>query len=145
MEPHVDKTDNLTFPKEEKEGVSICVVERDPFYKKLMEYSLKKITRFVEFMPDGVTALRRAKIRKPDLFICDPVAAKITVADFCRWAHEDLNLSSVPILIYSELDFEEEFETDGNVRFLKKPFVEDKLLDVVTQLLPALIVARQAK
>lgn len=142
MESHVDKTDNLTFPKEEKEGVSICIVERDPFYKKFMEYSLKKITRFVEFMPDGVTALRRAKICKPDLFIYDPVSAKIRAADFCRWAREDLNLSSVPILVYSELDFEEEFGNEGNVRFLQKPFLEDDLLDVVTRLLPAVTVAK---
>lgn len=144
MESPVDKTDNLRFPKEEKEGVSICVIERDPFYKRFMEYSLKKITRFVEFMPDGFTALRRAKIHKPDLFICDPVSAKITGSIFCRWVQEDAVLSAVPVLIYSELNLEEEFGVEGPVRFLQKPFIEDSLLDVVNQLLPPVIAARQA-
>ena len=138
-----NKPDDLGLPLEEREGVSIFVIDRDPFYRRLMEYALKKVTRFVEFMPDGITALKRARIRRPDLFICDPVSARVTSATFCRWVHEETALSSTPILIYSELNLEEGFGTEGSVRFLQKPFIEDGLLEVVGQLLPSIVISRQ--
>lgn len=125
----------IGFPQEEKEGFSIFVVERDPFYRRFMEHSLKKITRYVEFMPDGVTAVKRARIRRPDLVIYDPVSARVDNNTFCQWMGSNELFSSIPILIYSELNLEDEIGKEGNIQFLRKPFKEELLLETVNQLL----------
>lgn len=132
-----DSKDLLSFPQEELEGLSAFVVERDPFYRNFIGYALKKIIRYVEFIPDGITAFKRAKIRKPDLIVCDPIAAKVNSIQFCRWIREDPVISSTPILIYSELSLEEKFEDSNGISFLKKPFKEEELLKAVKQLTPA--------
>lgn len=128
----------LAIPKVEREGKLILVIERDPFYRLLMEYFLHLSSVEVEFVPDGILAMKRVKLRKPDLVILDVVLPKVDGLTLCRHFRGDEETKEVPILVFTVLDMEQESLAAGATAFLRKPFEEQKFRKVILQFIPSL-------
>lgn len=125
----------LKIPKQEKEGALVMVVERDPFYRHYIESFFRKARLELEFVTDGVTAMKRIKGRKPDLIITEAVIPRIDGLSLCKLVREDKSVSDVPIIVFSVLDLEEEAIEAGADSFLSKPFEENAFAKTVSQFL----------
>lgn len=102
----------------------VLIVERDRFFRKYIEAFFKELKCEYEFAQDGVTALKRIKIRTPDLLILDVCLPKIDGLSVCKHIHSDPATSKIPILIFSAIDVKQQALEAGAVDFLLKPFDE---------------------
>lgn len=127
---------SLVMPHVEKEGKLVFIVERDPFYRNFIEYCLKKHNYEVEFAFDGISALKRAKIRKPDLFVLDVILPRFDGLTLCRYIREDEEINSTPIIIFTILNVKREALEAGADFFLSKPFDEEEFMAAIFRFLP---------
>jgi CheY-like chemotaxis protein len=126
----------LKIPKVEKEGKICLVIERDPFYRGFIDSFFKKVHIELEFVQDGVSALKKVKTRKPDLLISEAILPKVDGLTLCRHIRTDRRISDMPIIIFSVLEIEEEALDSGADSFLLKPFDEKEFAKAVSRFLP---------
>jgi two-component system response regulator MprA len=127
---------SLKVPKVEKEAKICLVIERDPFYKVFIENFFRKVHVEIEFVQDGVSALKRVKTRKPDLLISEALLPKVDGLALCQYIRSDPKLSDLPIIIFSILEIEEDAVESGANFFLLKPFHEREFAKSVSRFLP---------
>lgn len=122
----------MIIPKAEVEGKHLLIVERDVFFKRYIESFLKHVPCEFEFVPDGVTALKRIKIRIPHLLIIDAHLPKIDGLSLCRHIHANFATAKVPVLMTGSLDLKAQAFEAGAVGFLQKPFGEQAFFKYIS-------------
>jgi CheY-like chemotaxis protein len=125
---------SLKIPQVPKEWKIVLIVERDPFYRSYIQEFLRKARLEQEFVLDGVSALKRIQMRKPDLFITEAVLPKVDGLTLCR--HVRSEVADLPIIVFSVLELEEEALAAGADLFLLKPYSEKAFSEAISRFLP---------
>ena len=123
----------------------ILVVDDDPDFVEILRWVLQTHGYQVETAPDGDTALRLAQSSPPDLMVLDVMMS--SVLDGVHVAHElseHLDLPHrIPVIMVSSIadsDMAAMFPTDEYLPidgWLSKPVQPERLLEIVSRLLPA--------
>jgi len=123
-------------PASNHEGSAlILVVERDPHVRELESYFLNEAGFSVEFAGDGLAALERARVMRPDIIITEVLVPKLDGLALCRAVKGDAELRRTVLLIFSILSVESRAREAGADAFLRKPLAERRLVDTVRVLL----------
>jgi len=114
----------MILPNAEKESPLVLIVERDRFFRRYLESFFKDLKCEFEFAQDGMTTLKRIKIRTPDLLILDVSLPRIDGLSVCKHIHSDPATAKIPILVFSSIDVKSQALEAGARDFLLKPFDE---------------------
>jgi two-component system response regulator MprA len=118
----------------------ILVVERDPHVRELEAYFLEEAGYSVEFAADGIAALERACVLRPQVVITEILVPKLDGLALCRKLKADPETAHAAVLVFSILMAAGRAREAGADAFLRKPLVESRLVDTVREL----VAARQA-
>ena len=83
---------------------------------------------------DGATALRSARAHPPALVILDLMLPDTDGFEVCRQLKGDATTASVPILMLTALDRDEQRQRGlacGAIAYMTKPFNPDQLIDAI--------------
>lgn len=122
-------------------GKKILVVEDDQGLRRAMTFMLAQVGHEVLFGKDGEEALRLAKEEMPSLILLDLMIPKINGFEVLRTLKADPKLSSIPVVVFSNLtqnaDREQVLKL-GAVDFVVKSDISvDQILGIVTKYLPS--------
>jgi CheY-like chemotaxis protein len=120
---------------------TILIIEDEPDVTTYLSTILDDNGYGVQTASDGVEAMQKIRISKPDLISLDiSLPEKTGVNIYCE-LKEDPQLSSIPVVMVTAIqkDFEEYIRSQKKIPppdgFISKPFVVDELLSVISQLL----------
>lgn len=113
----------------------ILAVERDPHIRELEAYFLNEAGYMVEFTEDGITALERARLLRPDIVITEVLVPRMDGLALCRRLKEDPQTRGIMVLIFSILAAGARAREAGAEAFLLKPLTPNRLVDTVRQLM----------
>lgn len=113
----------------------ILVVERDPHIRDLEAYFLNEAGFSVEFAADGIAALERARVLRPEIIITEVLVPKLDGLALCRTVKQDPELKHTVVVVFSILAVQSRAREAGADAFLMKPLAEKRLVDTVRQLL----------
>lgn len=113
----------------------ILVVERDPQVRDLEAYFLNEAGFAVEFVADGLAALKLAQDIRPDIMITEVLVPKMDGLALCRAVKKDEKLRDTVVLIFSILAVQSRAKDAGADAFLMKPLGERRLVETVRELL----------
>ena len=115
----------------------ILIVEDEPHSRMLLTEILKLAGYNIAQAADGQEALDCLRDADPDLIITDALMPNVNGHDLIRELKETVLWRDVPVIVLSArgkmADF---FESLKVVKFLKKPYSTDDLLDAVRSVLP---------
>lgn len=114
--------------------VLILVVERNPSVQRLERYFLEQAGYAVEFVSDGLSALKRARELKPAILVSEILVPELDGLSLCRALKTDSTTSNILVLIFSHLHAEDRAREAGGDAFLMKPLNEDLLINTVQKL-----------
>jgi CheY-like chemotaxis protein len=114
---------------------TILVVERDPHVRVLETLFLTEAGYAVEFADDGARALEQARRLRPDLLITEIMVPRLDGLALCRRLKDDPATQGIMVLIFSILTASARARDAGADAFLRKPLAEQKLVDIVEQLM----------
>lgn len=101
----------LNTPQEGKgRGLSVLIVEDDPFLSSLVKGRLEKEGFAVSVAPDGALALSSMQTGVPDLVLLDIIMPSMNGFDVLKKMKEDPKLKNVSVVIFSNLGQEHEIE-----------------------------------
>lgn len=119
---------------------NILVVDDDKNILRLLEFSLKRAGHTVIICDDGVQGLSEVKTRPPDLIVADVMMPKMTGYEFCKQIRTNLNLTELPIIMFSArfqpIDKQTALDA-GATDYLSKSTSPDVLIARINELLPA--------
>ncbi|MGH8005270.1 MAG: sigma-54-dependent transcriptional regulator, partial [Limisphaerales bacterium] len=129
--------DQLTINGDEvKEPLEIVLVEDDPSFLRVMEFSLKKEGFAVTSFPDGEQALPYLLNNKASLFITDLAMPKVGGIELLRrLSGQGSKATPVVITAYGTVETAVEAMKLGAFDYLTKPFSPEELVLVVRQAL----------
>lgn len=131
-----DLTPQLQQSGSNREGRAIIlVVERDPHIRELESYFLNEAGFTVNFAADGMDALERARLVRPDIIITEVLVPKLDGLALCRTVKTDPTLQHIVMLVFSILAVQSRAQEAGADAFLMKPLAEKRLVETVRQLL----------
>lgn len=113
----------------------ILVVERDPHVRDLEGYFLERAGYRVEFADDGEGALAQVQEIHPDLVITEVLVPGLDGLAVCRAIKGDPGLDGTAVLIFSILAVSRRAKEAGADEFLRKPLLEQSLVNTVEKLL----------
>jgi len=117
----------------------ILVVEDDKFLRELIVRKLSDEDFNVEEAVDGEEGLRKIKELKPDLVLLDLILPGIDGFEVLSRMKEEISLSSVPVIILSNLGQREDIERGlklGAVDYLVKAhFTPNEIIEKVKKVL----------
>lgn len=113
----------------------ILVVERDPHVRELEGFFLEKAGYRVEFAEDGEDALARVRDIRPDLVITEVLVPGLDGLAVCREIKRDPGLDGTAVLVFSILAVSRRAKEAGADEFLRKPLLEQSLVQMVEKLL----------
>lgn len=90
------------------EGKYVLVVEDDPFYSKIYKTKLAKENIEAEVVNNGDEALKTVKKARPGFVLLDLIMPGKDGFETLKELRADPNLSSVPIIVLSNLSQEED-------------------------------------
>jgi PAS domain S-box-containing protein len=129
----------VQFSQNGHEDDSVLIVNDIPDQLQLMNSLLRKAGYSVLTAEDGVEALDLAKKKHPDLVISDVTMPRMNGLEFCRLLRQDVELSSVPILLISAQRKDTESVVAGLLAgaddYLEVPFDSARLVAKVSRLL----------
>jgi CheY-like chemotaxis protein len=140
MEPSLRAVSDLS-PQHHPSGLNregsaiILVVERDPHIRELESYFLNEAGFTVNFAADGLDALERARLLRPDIIITEVLVPKLDGLALCRTVKTDPTLQHIVMLVFSILAVQSRAQEAGADAFLMKPLAEKRLVETVRQLL----------
>ncbi len=115
--------------------VLILVVERDPYIQAIEARLLEAWGYQPVFVPDGVTALEKARELLPRLLIAEILVPRLDGLRVCRALKNDPATGHIKVLIYSELLAERRAYEVGADAFLRKPLDVSVFVATVARLL----------
>jgi DNA-binding response OmpR family regulator len=116
----------------------ILVVDDSKTISDMVKSLLERIGFEVETAYDGVEALDKVKKVLPDLIILDVNMPKMDGFRVCRLLKFDRNFRSIPIIMLTARDEEENIKTGiktGADLYLTKPIEPEKLIEAVNKFL----------
>lgn len=123
----------------------ILCVDDEPSISGLVRQILKMAGHEVEVAESGPDALRRVRVREPDLIVLDRSMPEMDGLEVCRQLKANPFLSRIPVLMLtalSSIDFKIEGFDAGADDYLGKPFEPRELVARVSSLLR--LVARES-
>ena len=119
-----------------KEPLEIVLVEDDPSFLRVMEFSLKKEGFSVTSFPDGEKALPYLVNNKAALFITDLAMPKVGGMELLRkLSGQGVKVTPIVITAYGTVETAVEAMKLGAFDYLTKPFSPEELVLVVRQAL----------
>jgi CheY-like chemotaxis protein len=121
-----------------KMGKKILVVDDSKTILDMISGLLKKLGYDVDVASDGLEALEKVKAIFPDLVILDVNMPKMDGFRVCRLLKFDRNYRSIPIIMLTARDEEENIKTGiktGADLYLTKPIEPEKLIEAVNRFL----------
>ena len=115
-------------------GARILVVDDEPSIVKLVSATLRARGHEVFEASDGVEALDKAGVLKPDLIILDIMMPRMDGREVRKRLHKDPKTADIPVIHLSAVgDFENQLEAmeDGLTDYFTKPFAPRELADKV--------------
>jgi len=88
----------------------ILIVEDDKFLRELIAQKLKKEGYLISESVDGEEGIKKIKSDKPDLVLLDLILPSIDGFEVLTKAKEDSSISSIPVIILSNLGQKEDVE-----------------------------------
>jgi two-component system response regulator MprA len=113
----------------------ILVVERDPHVRELEAFFLQEAGFAVEFAGDGESALALARRIMPNILITEILVPGMDGLALCRALKADPATKRIAVLVFSILAASGRAREAGADAFLKKPLAEQRLIQVVRELL----------
>jgi len=116
----------------------ILVVDDSKTISDMVRGLLERIGFEVETAYDGLEALEKVKKSLPDLIILDVNMPKMDGFRVCRLLKFDRNFRSIPIIMLTARDEEENIKTGiktGADLYLTKPIEPEKLIEAVNKFL----------
>ncbi len=111
----------------------ILVAERDPFMQEALSLTLgNEFT--LEFAPDGLEVLKRARSNPPELIILELLLPKLDGLQVLHELKDDPRTRDVPVLVFTLLVGRERALRAGADAYMRKPLHEVKLKHLVRQL-----------
>jgi CheY-like chemotaxis protein len=126
---------NSSPPAGSEKRALILVVERNPAVQRLERYFLEQAGYTVEFANDGTTALARARELRPKIVVTEILVPRLDGLSLCRALKTDPQTKSIVVLIFSHLHAEDRANEAGADGFMVKPIDEERLIDIVSELL----------
>jgi two-component system chemotaxis response regulator CheY len=123
---------------DENTGKSILVVDDTKSMRKMVVAVLQGAGYSVEEAADGVEALEKAKGRVFDLVVTDHNMPRMSGVDLVRALRALPEYDEVALLVLSTeggADLKNEGRAAGASGWMTKPFVPEKMLDIVAQFL----------
>jgi CheY-like chemotaxis protein len=113
----------------------ILIVEDDQAMTRLLQtlLSLDGYESIATPRPEMVLSMIRNA--RPDLIVMDLHLGQVNTLTLLDQFKSDPELSSIPVIIVSGLDAEEECQRAGADAFMLKPYSPNKLLEVIKQLI----------
>jgi two-component system, chemotaxis family, sensor kinase CheA len=125
--------------REVKEGPRRLLIVEDSFTTRELERSIFEASGYeVETANDGVQALAKLREGPVDLVVTDVQMPNMDGFELTRQVKEDASLSSIPVVIVTSLEREEEkrkgIEAGADAYITKSVFNQDMLLETVERL-----------
>lgn len=125
--------------EQEKKKNKIMVIEDDKFLRELLVRRLEEENFEVFSCVDGNEALAGIKKELPDLILLDLILPGIDGFEILKQVKQDNNISSIPVIILSNLGQQEEVEKGislGAVDYLiKAHFTPGEIIDKIKSVL----------
>jgi DNA-binding response OmpR family regulator len=114
-----------------KPGKLILIVDDKGSFRKIMSYMLQKEGYHVVDAPDGETAIKVAKEKRPDLIFMDIMMPGIDGVEACLRLRTDPETSSIPIIMLTAKGQREDVITAikaGAIDYIIKPCNKEIIL-----------------
>ncbi|MEO1428936.1 MAG: response regulator [Cyanobacteria bacterium J06633_8] len=127
-----NSTENATNSNAQK---TILVVDDDANIRELLRQSLQNQNYAVEEAKNGLDAINKIKIQKPDLIILDMMMPQINGFDTAAIIKNDPGIMDIPIIMLSIFEDKERGYKLGIDRYMTKPIESNKLIKEIGVLL----------
>lgn len=121
------------------EKKKILIVEDDTFLRNLISQKLQKENFQVVEAIDGEEGLKKIKEEKPDLVLLDLILPEMDGFEVLRKVKEDPLLSSIPVIILSNLGQREDVERGMNLGavdyLIKAHFTPGEIIEKIKNVL----------
>jgi len=118
---------------------SILIIEDDDFFRELVKKKLLSVNFDVVESIDGEKGVKAIKEKKPDLVLLDLLLPNVDGFEVLSKVKSDPNLSSIPIIVLSNLGQQEDIERAlklGASDFLiKSQFDIDQVIEKIENIL----------
>jgi DNA-binding response OmpR family regulator len=115
---------------------TILIIEDDKFLRRLMGQKLVQENYNVSEATDGEEGLKKVKEEKPDLILLDLILPGIDGFEVLSRIKSDPAISSIPIIILSNLDQKEKGLKLGAVDYLiKAHFTPGEIVEKIKKIL----------
>ena len=98
---------NSPNPTAPNRGALILVVERNPVVQRLERHFLEQAGFSVEFAPDGLDALARARKLQPRILVTEILVPKLDGLSLCRAIKSTPETRDILVMIFSHLQAED--------------------------------------
>jgi len=115
----------------------ILVVDDEPVVATLLKNRVESRGFKVETASEGISALEKAKVWRPDLILLDIVMPNMDGFEVCRRLKAAKETAHIPVVLFTasqEVKLEELARKAGAARLIKKPFV-DKVFEAISEIL----------
>jgi DNA-binding response OmpR family regulator len=117
----------------------ILVAEDERDIRELIGFTLRVVAQFdVVLATNGIEAVEKALLEKPDLIVLDVRMPKMTGYEACRQLKENPETGDIPIIFLSAKGQEDEIKeglSSGADEYILKPFAPDELTRRVKNML----------
>ena len=127
-------TDPPVLPEHHQQAL-ILVVERNPIVQRLERFFLEQAGFKVEFVSDGLSALKRAEELKPRIVVTEILVPLLDGLSLCRTIKSNPETRNTLGMIFSHLQAEDRAKEAGADAFLTKPLDEVLLISTLENLL----------
>ena len=107
------------------QGKRILIVDDEPFILKSLSFVLTKEGFQVETATNGLEAMDKIQLKKPDVVFLDIMMPKMNGIEFCQWIRKDAVLRDIYVIILTargqEVDREKGYSI-GADEYMTKPF-----------------------
>lgn len=139
-------SDEISFPSIKTEEVdtfpttnySIMVVEDNDELRSFIKQSLQGLFKHVYTAPNGYEALATIKNKMPDIIVSDVMMPQMGGFEMCQKVKEDMATSHIPVILLTARGDTSSMNIGyklGADTYLSKPFEEELLFTVITNLL----------
>ena len=119
-------------------GKRIMVIDDDANIRAVLQYRLEKEGYSVLLSGDGLDAVERAKLERPDLIILDLALPRLDGFGFLERLRGEAETKAIPVIVLTAYRYEENRTKSlelGAVEFVPKPFSPRKLVADVGRVL----------
>jgi two-component system, sensor histidine kinase ChiS len=121
---------------ESLETYTILLVEDETSMRAMMRRALESAEHVVVDLPDGEQVLETAVGLLPDLIVLDVRLPNVDGWQLLKQLKENVETRSIPVIICTVNEDEQQAKELGAEVYLRKPFSSDELLACIHELLP---------